>query len=148
MRFVLLAFGLAACGGMPAPADGGSDAPTNEGGSAPSFTRDVAPIFARSCGAGGSCHGAGAPSGLVLTEGMALQNLVGVMATTAPRLQRVVPGDPEQSFLVMKLEGTHRRAFCPLVPNCGSQMPMIGGVVLANDEMQRIRSWITAGAGP
>ena len=48
---------------------------------------------------------------------------------------RVVPGNPDSSFLVAKLEGFH---------DCGSAMPL--GSFLAQEDLDVVRSWIAAGA--
>jgi hypothetical protein len=49
---------------------------------------------------------------------------------------RVVPGNPGASFLLAKLEGT---------ADCGSSMPLIGGLLLQEDR-DIIRDWVLAGA--
>ncbi len=51
--------------------------------------------------------------------------------------RRVAPGDPEQSFLYLKLR--------PIAPQFGSQMPLVGAPV-EEDWLQRIRVWILQGA--
>ncbi|MEY2936086.1 MAG: hypothetical protein RL033_6835, partial [Pseudomonadota bacterium] len=48
----------------------------------------------------------------------------------------VVPGDPEQSLLLLKVAG---------LPPCGNRMPL-GGKVLTASQIRLIRSWIAAGA--
>src|SRR5687768_8059229 len=51
-----------------------------------------------------SCHapigGRGAPVGLNLTSGAAHASLVGVASVTKPGTVRVIPGDPDNSYLV------------------------------------------------
>src|SRR5213594_5113855 len=80
-----------------------------EGGA--TFARDIQKkIFDSTC-ATPSCHGAGAASaGLDLSDGAAYSNLVGVPAANeaarAAGLLRVAPGDPDHSYLLLKLEGT------------------------------------------
>ena len=49
---------------------------------------------------------------------------------------RVVPFDPDSSFLLAKLEGYH---------DCGSPMPLVGAP-LQQQELDAIRSWILSGA--
>src|SRR5205814_6809540 len=65
-------------------------------------------VFNRSC-ASATCHGAAASGGLVLSRGTAYANLVGVPAANEAARDaggmRVVPGDPDRSFLLDKLEG-------------------------------------------
>ncbi|MDD9971050.1 MAG: hypothetical protein OXR73_32735, partial [Myxococcales bacterium] len=50
---------------------------------------------------------------------------------------RVTAGDPDTSLLMEKLEEA--------MPSCGGQMPP-GGEPLPAEEIERIRSWIAAGA--
>jgi hypothetical protein len=93
------------------------------------------------------CHDSASQSGsLVLETGASFDELVGVEPFT-PAAQRdgflrVDPGDPDNSFLVIKLElpagGT---------VELGSPMPLIGDR-LSDVEIQLIRDWITQGALP
>ncbi len=81
------------------------------------------------------CHsGADADAGLDLSAGSAWASLVGAASTEAPGRTRVVPGDPDASYLVAKLEGT-----------AGDQMPL-GGAALPAATIATVRAWISAGA--
>jgi hypothetical protein len=97
-------------------------------------------IFATSCTTA-SCHGAGAAAGLSLTPGLAYADLVGVSvsneAAKARGALRVVPGDPDASFLLLKLTGS-------LGPDEGDAMPMGGSLPDAKTDL--VRRWIAAGA--
>ena len=107
------------------------------------FAKDIQKkIFDSTC-ATTFCHGAGAASGgLDLSDGAAYANLVGVLATNeaakAANLQRVLPNDPADSFLLLKLEGT-------LAAGEGVPMPLVGGPLPAS-AIDTIRRWIAAGA--
>jgi hypothetical protein len=98
-------------------------------------------IFKLSCTTA-SCHGTAGAGGLVLTRGVAAANLVGVAASNpaaaAAGLLRVVPGDPDRSFLVRKIEGT-------LGAGEGDPMPQVGARLPAS-LIDLIRRWIAAGA--
>jgi hypothetical protein len=59
-----------------------------------------------------------------------------VPSTEVPAILRVVPGNPDDSYLVQKIEGT---------ASVGAQMPL-GGPELSDDEIAAIRQWITDGA--
>ena len=113
------------------------------GGSSATFAKDIQKkIFDSTC-ATPSCHGAGAASaGLDLSDGAAYSNLVGVPAANeaarAAGLLRVAPGDPDHSYLLLKLEGK-------LGPDEGVQMPLVGGPLPAS-AIDAIRRWIAAGA--
>ncbi|MEO8464457.1 MAG: Ig-like domain-containing protein [Gammaproteobacteria bacterium] len=86
-----------------------------------------------------SCHtGAGAPQGLRLDSANSYALLVGVASEEQPALQRVVAGDPNDSYLIKKLEGT---------ASVGGRMPL-GGMPLAQSDIDVIRQWITDGAQP
>lgn len=83
------------------------------------------------------CHsGSGAPRGLNLTKGQARENLVGVASSEVPDLKRVNPGNPDDSYLIHKLEGTQ---------DVGSRMPL-GNPPLSQEQIDVIRQWIADGA--
>ena len=113
------------------------------GGHPATFAKDIQKkIFDSTC-ATTFCHGTGAASGgLDLSDGAAYANLVGVLATNeaakAANLQRVLPNDPDDSFLLLKLEGT-------LAAGEGVPMPLVGGPLPAS-AIDTIRRWIAAGA--
>lgn len=84
-----------------------------------------------------SCHGAGvANAGMRVDDGSAFSNLVSVASSEVPSLFRVEPGDPDNSYLIQKLEGSAA---------IGVRMPL-GGPFLSQDDINVIRQWITAGA--
>ena len=89
------------------------------------------------------CHtgpmSSGLPAGMDLTSAAAsFDNLVGVASVQQPGIARVAPGDPDNSYLVQKLEGTAA---------VGSRMPQ-GGPFLDAGTIAVIRQWITDGANP
>lgn len=84
------------------------------------------------------CHiGAGAPLGLQLDAAHAYNLLVGVPSVEQPKLLRVQPGDPDDSYMVHKIEG--------LSGISGGQMPL-GETPLPQATIGAIRQWITNGA--
>jgi hypothetical protein len=84
-----------------------------------------------------NCHlGANAPQGLRLDAANSYALLVNVASNEVPGLMRVNPGNPDQSYLVQKLEGTNA---------VGGRMPL-GGPFLTQDRIDLVRSWIAAGA--
>ena len=104
------------------------------------FQSDIAPLLAASCA---TCHLTGDEAGNIsLVPDRAIATLVGVKARGAPALMRVVPGDPDQSYLVMKLEGTQIAH-----GGNGAQMPF-GAPPLSPDRIAMIREWIKQGAKP
>lgn len=98
-------------------------------------------VFNPSC-AFSSCHGLkGRRAGLILQEGYAYDSLINVDATNpaaaARGWKRVIPGKPEQSFLLRKLTTPG--------PDEGSLMPQ-GSKGLPPDKIALIRRWIAQGA--
>jgi Bacterial Ig-like domain len=84
------------------------------------------------------CHiGAGAPEGLQLDAAHSYNLLVGVPSVEQPTLLRVKPGDPDDSYMVHKIEG--------LAGITGGQMPL-GETPLPQATIDAIRQWITNGA--
>jgi len=104
---------------------------------APSFSAVVNEIFVRRGCAANSCHGRGAGD-LTLSTNSATSyaELVDVQATAEPTLIRVLPGDADNSYLVIKLEGRQ---------SSGGRMP-IGGAPLGAADLANIKNWINAGA--
>ena len=132
---------LAACGG-----DAGSSSPTgpvespNEGTTRvikenPSFAGDVQDVFERNGCTASGCHGTFAASELSLAAGSAYGEIVNVPAVSEDFLL-VEPNDPQNSYLVIKVEGRH---------TVGSRMPL-GGVPLDAIDIANLRNWISQGA--
>lgn len=87
------------------------------------------------------CHttqGRTPASGLSLLPGVAHQNLVNRPSVGKPGAILVIPGDPDNSYLVQKLEGA------PGI--VGQRMPRTGGPYLTDGQMLVIRRWIREGA--
>ena len=86
------------------------------------------------------CHsdqGRNPSGGLNLLEGRSFQALVGTASTGKPGATRVIPGDPNNSYIIKKLEGA---------PDInGTRMPR-GNVVLEPGQILVIRRWIQLGA--
>ncbi|MEW6169323.1 MAG: PE-PGRS family protein, partial [Pseudomonadota bacterium] len=81
--------------------------------------------------------GASLPGSLNLSSAAASHAaLVGVASLEVPELLRVAPGDPDNSYLVHKLEGSQA---------VGSRMPL-GGPFLSEAEIGEVRQWIESGA--
>jgi hypothetical protein len=84
------------------------------------------------------CHGTA--GGLSLSAANSYANLVNATTVNAAcnTLKRVLPGDPDNSALVRKMEGT----------TCGTRMPSNNTAHFTNNpgQLVRVRSWILAGA--
>src|SRR3981081_146675 len=84
------------------------------------------------------CHiGAGAPEGLQLDAAHSYAALVGVPSAEQPPVLRVTAGDPANSYIIRKLQGSAGIS--------GGQMPL-GGPYLPQSTIDVIRQWITSGA--
>jgi hypothetical protein len=68
---------------------------------------------------------------------LSASNLINVPSFYGTGLIRLVPGDPDNSFLIQKLEGT---------TNLGGQMPLVG-CCLQQVTIQVIREWIQSCSG-
>jgi hypothetical protein len=102
------------------------------------FKSDIVPLLATRCA---TCHLTGAEAGnMSLVPDKALATLVGVKSVEAPSLVRVVPGKPDDSYLIMKLEDTHIEK-----GGSGAQMPF-GAPPLSPDNIAKLRQWISEGA--
>jgi mono/diheme cytochrome c family protein len=100
------------------------------------YATQIQPIFTANCV---SCHsGGGAPQGLKLDAPNSFANLVNVNSNEVPSLKRVKPSDPDNSYLVDKIEGT---------ATVGSRMPL-NRPPLSTANISLIRQWIIAGARP
>ncbi|MDX1599968.1 MAG: c-type cytochrome [Anaerolineales bacterium] len=99
------------------------DSGQREEGQAVSFQNDIRPIFERACT---SCHGS-----LGGWDASTYQSII----STGDNAPVIVPGDPSNSLLAQKLQGTHTQ---------GDIMPPSGKLPQA--EIELILEWIEAGA--
>jgi hypothetical protein len=85
-----------------------------------------------------TCHksGASAAGMMALDRDVAHANLVDVPAAMAPGKIRVVPGDPDASYVMEKLTNP--------MPTVGEQMPP--DAPLEQERIDLVRKWIEAGA--
>lgn len=84
------------------------------------------------------CHsGANAPFGLMLDKAHSYADLVGVASSEVPSLDRIKPGDPSNSYIILKLTKA------PGI--VGGQMPL-GETPLPQSTIDVISQWITNGA--
>ena len=77
-----------------------------------------------------------------LSAGVAISNIVCVPSAQVPRLFRVQAGNPDSSYLVLKVEGD-----AGAVGGMATRMPL-GFPRLSAQEIAAIRAWILAGAPP
>jgi hypothetical protein len=162
--------GSGGAGGAPSPC---YDYATFDG-SAPveTFQADVLPILRTSCGLSTSCHGTVSPDcaasfwepptnmqqyyGPALNCGtptaaqiaLIFSNAVGVKSVEETEMDIIDPGNPEQSFLMYKVDGTLTcpTLVCSKTPGaCFNPMPS-GSPLIAASDRDVIRRWIAQGA--
>ena len=102
----------------------------------PVFSEIQSNVFTPSCAVSGCHTGGSAPQGLRLDEANSYGLLVDQPSSEVPATLRVAPGDPDNSYLIQKLEGT---------ASVGAQMPL-NGTPLPQSTIDIIRQWITDGA--
>ena len=88
-----------------------------------------------------NCHtnvGRNPSGGLNLVSGLSYANLIRVASTGKPGAVRVIPGDPENSYIIHKLEGRSDIV--------GVRMPRGNGPYLTDGQILVIKRWITNGA--
>jgi hypothetical protein len=87
------------------------------------------------------CHtnvGRNPSGGLNLVSAVSYASLIRVASTAKPGAVRVIPGDPDNSYLVHKLEGR--------ADIVGVRMPRGNGPYLTDGQMLVIKRWIANGA--
>ncbi len=109
--------------------------PPPPNGFAANFSEIQAIVFTPTC-ATSSCHSGGSPAaGLNLDSANSYTMLVGIPSSQDAGVMRVLAGNPDNSYLVQKLEGT---------ASTGGTMPPGGALDQAT--IDTIRQWITDGA--
>ena len=103
----------------------------------PTFSSIRTQVFQVWCSACHTTAGRAPEAGLSLDANVAYQSLVNVQSVGKPGAIRVVPGDPNASYLIHKLEGRSDIA--------GSRMPL-GGPFVPQADIDVIRTWIAQGA--
>jgi len=103
-----------------------------------SHAAQIQPIWDARCSE--ACHlGSSANGGLSLNDGFGAT--VGVPAIGIAGMDLITPGNPDQSYMWLKLNDTHMGA-----GGIGAIMPTSG--MLASTELDLIKSWIDGGAKP
>lgn len=143
---VAAAYAMLDMGGTTDPTDTSTtettDDPTDPTGPPLSYASDIEPIFLANClGAGEvmiGCHGMSPSGGLSLDTG-GYENIVGIPALVNGSFQRVASGAPDDSLLLLKVEGT---------PPPGTLGPMPPAGLIAEESRAMIRSWIAQDCPP
>jgi hypothetical protein len=178
--------GAIGCSSSSSGGGGGSGSGSGSGSSDVSFKADVMPIFQRSCTLV-TCHGSmndnnttapqenlllgdntpGSTTGLPVvaaTAAMVYQGLVGVASVEDPKVVLVKAGDPADSYLIQKLNGTlsayltdcaaapmsctQTQANCSSTAPCGIEMPSGAQPWPTTDmtDLATVTDWVMQGA--
>lgn len=147
---------LALCGLSACAGGGSSDGGGGGGGGGGSSCRNpptptislatnIQPILNQSCAVAAACHlGPGSGFG-DYSAGNAFANLVDVRALERPQQFRVRPGQPDNSYLVLKIgagppgSSISGEIMPPGCPGAGRN----GAVCPSADDIEAIRTWIT-----
>jgi len=106
-----------------------------------SFRANIQPIFDRSCALAG-CHTPPTLNGgQDLTAGRSYGQTVRARSQQQPKLLRVKPGDPDNSYLFQKIIGAPTISGVLMPQGCPAT-PLNGAMCLAADEIDAIRTWI------
>lgn len=120
----------------------GTGLDVDDGSGEVTLSGDVQPIFTGNCALSG-CHAESSPQeGMSLGAGQTFSNVVNVAARQLPSMNRVTPNQPDNSYLVHKVQDTHMAA-----GGSGDRMPQ-GRSPLSQSDIDLIRAWIQAGAQP
>jgi hypothetical protein len=113
----------------------GGEGLESTGAVAPDFNQEIREIWQFHCVA--ACHEgvAGANATLDLRDGDAAAAMVDVPSTQAPDIDFIEPGSPADSYLWLKLTGTHGAE--------GGQMPLLADPLPA-ETLQTIEVWISS----
>ena len=95
----------------------------------------VSGVFSVSCALSG-CHSGGEPKADLSLEGDFAARIIGVASGQRPDLKLVDPGNPDDSYLLIKVRGDDEIV--------SQQMPP--GGTLPAEQVEIIRAWIASGA--
>ena len=102
---------------------------------APPFTEIYTEVLSPSCGFS-SCHAGSAGAPFLETEDSAYASLVNAESNSVDGAILVIPGDPDNSYLVQKLESGPSITGNPMPPSSA----------LPDEKIEAVRAWIEAGA--
>ena len=136
MRLALLLTAVllwAGCGGDDSTV--GPDGSDGEGQLTEASLAQVSEVFAASCTFSG-CHSGGDPAADLSLVGDFAARIVGVDSGQRPDFKLVDPGNPNKSYLLIKVRGDDEMV--------SQQMPP--GNPLSAEQVEIIRAWIASGA--
>ena len=120
----------AGCGG-----DDSTVGPDGEGELTEATLAQVSEVFAVSCTLSG-CHSGGEPAADMSLEGDFAARIIGVASGQRPDLKLVDPGNPDDSYLLIKVRGDDEIVSQRMPPD----------KTLPAEQVEIIRAWIASGA--
>lgn len=123
----------AGCGGDDSAV--GPDGSDGEGQLTEATLAQVSEVFAVSCALSG-CHSGGEPAAGLSLEGDFAANIVGVASRQRSDFKLVDPGNPNKSYLLIKVRGDDEIVSQLMPP--GNPLPA--------EQVEIIRAWIASGA--
>ena len=141
LQLIALAALLAGC--PPAVDDDDDSAPLDDDDATedPTTWTAVQEVLRFRCGCHHEGDGAGGLEGIDDVD-LAYDILVGVPSQAVPSMDRIAPGDPDASYLLLKVRDEHRA-----VGGGGNRMPPTGPA-LTEDLIASIQQWVADGAAP
>ena len=124
----------------PAEANGAIRGQINASSTPPPAAPTLTQLKSSAFSVCGACHtggGTSLPSSMDLTPSHIYASIVNVASVEQPALKRIKPGDPDNSYVVQKLEGAAGIS--------GVRMPF-GGPYLDQATIDQVRAWVSAGA--
>jgi hypothetical protein len=122
-----------------APTDGSSDAADVVPRDVPPAIPDTATVYALLASECSPCHTDRAEGGLSLTDDGTLASRLLASSFQLPAMQRVQPGEPDNSYLFLKVTGRHLDA-----GGLGEPMPL--GTPLSAEQTELLRRWVESGS--
>jgi hypothetical protein len=145
-----LALGCAGSGDSPTGNNtggggGGKKCKPPAGGATISFSQTVQPIFDRSCAFAPACHAGPVPAGpgYDLSPGKSCAASVNVPSREVPSLKLVKPGDPNSSYMVLKIQGAPNIAQQQMPQGCPGTPLDARSQCLTADQIAAIVQWVT-----
>ena len=115
--------------------EGTTEGGTPDGGQALTLARLSDEIFTPKC-ATSACHGGNNPAANLSLRAGDIAQIVGASSAARPDYKLIAPGDPVNSYLLMKLRGDEGIA--------GDRMPPARA--LEPEEIALVEAWVEAGA--
>lgn len=123
----------------------------------PTLAANVLPIFGTNCAISLACHQMGSThppnlGGMGVAAATVAAGIVGVNTTEVATMKYVVAGQPQNSYLMHKVEvpnpgcGLACKPPADMAAGCSTRMPSGTDVPLSDADIGTIRDWIKAGA--